>query len=85
MAKVKCFEIEGLFCWFWPMDHEPPHFHAKRKGEWEIRVKFTEQGAAMFEVKWGVPPKSKVLKALANAVRMHRMALLEEWEKNVNP
>jgi len=51
MAKVKCFEIEGLFCWFWPMDHEPPHFHAKRNGEWEIRVKFTEQGAAMFEVK----------------------------------
>jgi hypothetical protein len=42
MPKVECFEIPGVYCWFWSNDHDPPHFHAKREGEWEIRVRFTE-------------------------------------------
>jgi hypothetical protein len=36
MPKVKCFEIPGLYFWFWSDDHDPPHFHAKRRGEWEL-------------------------------------------------
>ena len=42
MPKLACFEFPGLSCWFWSNDHDPPHFHAKKEGEWEIRVKFTE-------------------------------------------
>lgn len=36
MPKVACFKIPGLSCWFWSNDHDPPHFHAKKEGEWEI-------------------------------------------------
>lgn len=46
MPKLVCFEIPGLSCWFWSNDHDPPHFHAKKEGEWEIRVKFTEASEA---------------------------------------
>jgi hypothetical protein len=42
IPKVESFEISGLSCWFWSNDHDPPHFHVKKHGEWEIKVKFTE-------------------------------------------
>lgn len=40
MARVRAFEIDGLVLWFFSYDHDPPHFHAKRAGEWEVRVYF---------------------------------------------
>lgn len=82
MPKVACFEIPGLSCWFWSNDHDPPHFHAKKEGEWEIRVKFTE--TEMFESVWGDEPSGKVLRQLRKAVRENRDDLLAEWEANVN-
>ena len=82
MPKVACFEIPGLSCWFWSNDHDPPHFHAKKEGEWEIRVKFTE--TEMFESVWGDEPSGKVLRQLRKAVRDNRDDLLAEWEANVN-
>jgi hypothetical protein len=34
-------------------DHLPPHFHAKRKGQWEVRVYFLESSTSeMFHVVW---------------------------------
>jgi hypothetical protein len=84
MPKVACFEIPGLSCWFWSNDHDPPHFHAKRAGEWELRVKFAEGEAQMFELVWGEEPKGKVLRQIAKAVRENRAMLLAEWEANVN-
>jgi hypothetical protein len=50
MPKVACFEIVGLTCWFWSNDHDPPHFHVKRQGEWEYKVDFAEGEARMFEL-----------------------------------
>jgi hypothetical protein len=85
MPKVACFEIAGLSCWFWSNDHDPPHFHAKREGEWELRVKFSEGEAQMFEMVWGEVPKAKVLRQLAEAVTENRENLLAEWEANVSP
>lgn len=84
MSKVDCFEISGLVCWFWSNDHNPPHFHAKKEDEWEIRVKFSEGEALMFEPVWGAEPGGKVLRQLKKAVRKHRAALLAEWEAKVN-
>ena len=84
MPKVACFEIAGLFCWFWSDDHDPPHFHVKRDGEWEIKVKFVEGEEEMFEQKWGDTPSGKVLRQLKKAVLRHRAALLAEWEDKVN-
>ena len=83
MAKVDCFDIPGLDCWFWSNDHDPPHFHVKRRGEWEIKVKFTEGMEEMFEQEWGVDPSARILRDLKKAVTRHRAALFAEWEAKV--
>ncbi len=68
--------------WFWSNDHEPPHFHAKRKGEWEVAVRFLENPANMFEVKWGSRAfSSHYRKVIGQMVIHHRMELLKEWER----
>jgi hypothetical protein len=85
MAKVKCFEIPGLYCWFWSDDHDPPHFHVKRRGEWELKVSFLEGPDTTFELKWGDPPKSKVLKTIAERAVANRESLLLEWELRGHP
>ncbi len=84
MPQVSSFVLPGLFAWFWSNDHNPPHFHLKRSGEWELKVHFLEGRSAMFEPVWGKPPKAKVLKAIAEAVERHRLALLRQWEEDVN-
>ena len=84
MPKVECFKLPGLTCWFWSNDHDPPHFHAKKEGTWEIRVKFTEDEPQMFELVWGDEPSGKVLRELKKAVREYRDDLLAEWEAKVS-
>jgi len=84
MPKVACFEIAGLSCWFWSNDHDPPHFHVKREGEWELKVKFAEGEAQMFELEWGDNPRAKVLREIAKNVKEKRVQLLAEWEANIN-
>ena len=84
MPKLACFEFPGLSCWFWSNDHDPPHFHAKKEGEWEIRVKFTETEDEMVELVWGDKPSGKILRLLRREVRLNRDNLLAEWEANVN-
>jgi hypothetical protein len=85
VGKVEASSVAGLELWFWCDDHAPPHFHAKKAGEWEIRVSFlesTEKDLA-FEVKWGVGPNGHEQKAIAGLVRAHRAVLLAEWELKV--
>jgi hypothetical protein len=88
MAKVKCLAIPGMELWFNSNDHSPPHFHAKRAGQWEVRVFFLEGSRGkMFKVKWprekGVPRGD--LKLLEENVQTYRVELLEEWERKVQP
>jgi hypothetical protein len=81
MATVRAFSVPGLKLWFYSNDHEPPHFHAKRTGEWEVKIHFLEDVDGMIEVKWQLsPPPAKVLKNLAALAEEHREALLAEWE-----
>ena len=84
MAKVDCFHIPGLECWFWSNDHDPPHFHAKRQGEWELKVNFLAREGDMFELQWGKSPKAKLLRQIAAAVEANRADLLAEWQAKVN-
>jgi 8-oxo-dGTP pyrophosphatase MutT (NUDIX family) len=84
MPKVACFEIPGLYCWFWSSDHNPPHFHVKREGEWEIKVNFAEGEEEMFELQWGDAPSARVLRDLAKNVKQNRFKLLAECEAKVN-
>jgi len=79
VPKVESFVIDGLRLWWWPNDHEPPHFHAERPGEWEVRVLFLSD---QIETKWGRPRGSR-LKALRAQTANHRAELLLEWERKV--
>lgn len=67
--------------WFWPNDHKPPHFHAKRSGEWEIRVYFLRVPNEMVELVWAErEPANQVLRDLVTFAERHRRDLLSEWE-----
>lgn len=87
MPNLKSFSVPGVTLWFYSDDHEPPHFHAKRKGKWEIRVRFLEEGEAMFDLKWRKSAKTVVSnqdkKDLAKQVQKHRLEILREWERKV--
>jgi Domain of unknown function (DUF4160) len=88
MARLECFKIDGVELWFFSNDHLPPHFHAKRKGQWELRVKFLEFSASeMFEVVWlkGKAVPRADTKLLEKMAMRHRADLLEEWENKVQP
>jgi hypothetical protein len=72
--------------WFNSLDHTPPHFHASRAGEWEIRVMFLlcTENTLVFEEKW--TKKSLARRDQENilaATLEHREALLREWERKV--
>ena len=81
MATVTAFGIAGLKIWFWSNDHEPPHFHAKRSGEWEVTFKFMLDPSEMIELKWSKKtPRKSVLKQLTSMAKKHRVELLEQWQ-----
>lgn len=80
MATVSAFAISGVKFWFWSNDHEPPHFHAKKRGEWEIKVSFLEDASQMIEVVLGKPP-AKVQKTIAKLAEQHRLELLQQWQQ----
>ena len=84
MPKLKCFSIDGVKLWFWSNDHNPPHFHAKIEGAWEIAVHFQEPTDKMFRVIWSKKPLStQHRKSLEQMTKQHRVELLKEWEKKV--
>lgn len=88
MAKLTSFEIAGMQLWFYPNDHEPPHFHAKRRGEWEYKVNFMLPPNGMFELVWS-KKKAQMSKGdrqlLEQMLEQHRLEILREWEEKVNP
>jgi hypothetical protein len=86
MGKVGCFDLEGVYCWFNSLEHRPPHFHARRKGQWHVRVFFLNTESEMIERAKG--PEGRMSKndrnALCAKARRNREQLLEEWEEKVN-
>jgi hypothetical protein len=86
VGKVDAVVLEGLDLWFNSSDHLPPHLHARRRGEWEIRVYFllcTDDELA-FDCKWAKKyPSAKVLARIRKAVVECRVELLREWEQKV--
>jgi hypothetical protein len=84
MGKLDCFCIGGIDCWFWSYDHRPPHFNAKRRGEWEVRVFFMKKKAEMIELtKWSGRISRAHRKAICDLAEQHREDLLKEWEEKV--
>lgn len=86
MPRVACFGVAGLELWFNSHDHLPPHFHAERPGEWQVRVFFLREGDEMFEVVYSTRanrPSRADVKVLARESTGHRVALLAAWERVV--
>lgn len=87
VARVTAFSLPGLDLWFNSSDHLPPHFHARRAGEWEIRVFFLlcREGHLERTTKWsdrrGV--RRADLDALLEGALRFRVELLVEWEAKV--
>jgi len=80
VATVRAFEIEGVKIWFWSDDHDPPHFHAKKSGEWEMKVHFLLDRSAMIEVEWiETKPSGRAVRNLGALAEQHRVELLEQW------
>jgi hypothetical protein len=87
VGKVTSFSLAGLDLWFNSDDHLPPHFHAEKPGEWEVRVYFLRERADMFEAKWtaraGKPSRGD-LRALGTLAEANRAVVLVEWEHKVS-
>ncbi len=84
MGKVACFQLDGLVCTFYSNDHPPPHFHAKRRGEWECRVFFLLPSDQMLEPEWGTI-RTKDARLIRHRAEEHRVELLDEWAQKVQP
>ena len=88
MSKVAAFIIDGVELWFRSADHEPPHFHVRKAGEWEIKVHIltTTSDRLEFNFKWprsGASVPGRLQKQLREATVGCREALLTEWETKV--
>lgn len=90
MPKVVSFAIVGIELCFYSSDHAPPHFHAEKAGEWNIRVfiETTTVRELHYATKWprNPPPHlpSKLEKLLRDKTVTHRAALLQEWQDKVS-
>jgi hypothetical protein len=63
--------------------YKPPHFHAERPGDWELRIYFLRDPGEMIEKKWGEQPKPAELRKLLSLAEKHRVDLLAEWQRKV--
>jgi hypothetical protein len=88
VGRVEAFSVPGVELWFNSSDHLPPHLHAGRSGEWEIRVFFllSTEDHLEWNVKWkdrrrAIP--GATLAQLRDASVQFRGALLAEWERKV--
>ena len=90
MPPVDAISIPGLDLVFLSDDHWPPHFHAKRRGEWEIRVyiQTTTEADLHYDLKWpkrrGAGPDGSLQRELRKRVVKHREKLLKEWNEKVH-
>lgn len=82
MAQVKALSVPGIRMWFPSGDHQPPHFHADRPGQWHAVVYILEGAGRMIELKR--PPDAKIRsgdrRRIVAGVEANREALLQEWE-----
>lgn len=87
MAKADN-QLTGIDIRFYPNDHAPEHFHARKAGEWEIKVYFLVSSATNleYEVKWTLKskgPSNKDIERLCQYVEQHSNSLAHEWETKV--
>lgn len=85
MARVTAFRVDGLEMWFLlRRPSAPPHLHARRPGEWTVRVFIQGSETHMIELVGppGASNKAADRKAIIKGVQANRPALLREWERS---
>lgn len=89
MGKIGGFNLNGLEAFFQSGDHRPPHFHVKKKGEWEIRVYIATTTKSNLDYSFKFPKNnsktidSKEKEKIINFVINKRESLLVDWETQV--
>ena len=79
MPKVQSIALAGANLIFFSNDHDPPHFHAVRPGDWHYRVRFLLPESEMLERKSGPRHISgSMRRGLLTRVVAHRGDLLRE-------
>lgn len=91
--KVECIHNSRYRYFFYSNDHEPPHVHVRRDGEWEIRVKFLSCTENFLDYNFKTPSKRKTSthplkrseqdEILAD-ILASKDKLYEEWCRKVN-
>lgn len=90
---VECIHNQRYVYLFHSNDHEPPHVHVRRRGEWDIRVKFLNCTVEFLDYNFAVPSCRKVAKdPLARSIQLEILSdilpvkdkLFNEWCKKVN-
>jgi hypothetical protein len=83
MAKFEAFTIPGIHLTIPSGDHEPPHLHARKPGEWSAKVYIQASRSNMIELirPPGATIKGRDRRAIIDAVETHRAELLAEWEE----
>jgi hypothetical protein len=86
--KVDCIDGEGRFCYlFYSNDHEPPHVHVRRRGEWEIRVKFLTCKKSFLDYEMVIPKKDALKSAdkkeILDSILPVKDQLYREWYEKV--
>jgi hypothetical protein len=84
VPKVDAFSVDGLVLRFFSHGHMPPHFHAEKPGQWEVRVRFRLGPGEMIEVLSKKKPRASELKELKRLAEDHRVALMDEWDTKVS-
>lgn len=87
MPKVACFAVAGVRLWFNSNDHMPPHFHAEKVREWQVRVYLIDGARQMIEVMYSTRtnrPSKSDLKEIVDKTRAHRDELYQQWQAAVD-
>jgi hypothetical protein len=87
VPKVACFAVAGVELWFNSNDHLPPHFHAEKAREWQVRVFFLRDPSDMTEIVYSRRsrrPSKSDLKEIVQQAAARRFALYSQWQTVVN-
>lgn len=81
MGKLECISFPAWEAWVNSDDHDPPHFHLEKPGEWLVKVRFMwspPQMEVVYRSKRHAPT-ARDRRRIAVAVEEHRAALYREW------
>ncbi|MBS0289816.1 MAG: DUF4160 domain-containing protein [Proteobacteria bacterium] len=86
--KADCIKNQRKYVYlFYSNDHEPPHVHVMRRGEWEIKVKFLNCTKDFLDYEAVVPKREKLKSAEVQEILKDilpvKSELYDEWCKKV--